>query len=108
MNGAAARVPKEETSWNNREAKYAVVIIGIDSNSTGKAGITKWAKEYWSALQPYSLGGAYINFIMDEGSDVVKANYGDHYNRLAEIKAKYDPENVFKINQNIKPFTDTL
>ena len=103
VTGAASRVGKNETAWNYREAKYSVVIIGVDSDSAGQEVIENWAKDYWSALQPYSLGGAYVNFVMDEGADVVKANYGDNYKRLAEIKAKYDPENLFKVNQNIKP-----
>ena len=57
----------------------------------------------WDALHPYSMGGAYVNFMMDEGDDRVRASYGDHYDRLAAIKATYDPDNVFRVNQNIRP-----
>ena len=63
----------------------------------------EWAKNYWMALHPYSAGGAYVNMIMDEGEDCVKAAYRDNYPRLAQIKAKYDPGNLFRNNQNIKP-----
>ena len=65
--------------------------------------MTDWAKEYWDALHPYSAGGAYVNFMMDEGVDRVQATYRDNYDRLAAIKAKYDPRNLFRVNQNIKP-----
>ena len=70
-----------------------------------KEKIINWAKEYWDAQHPYSAGGAYINFMMDEGEERIKATYGDNYKRLAEIKAKYDPVNLFRVNQNIKPQT---
>ena len=103
LNGAASKVPQDETAWNYRDAKYCVVIIGVDPDPKGKDAIVKWAREYWDALQPYSLGGAYVNFIMDEGSESVKANYGDNYKKLAKIKGKYDPGNLFRVNQNIKP-----
>ena len=62
-----------------------------------------WAKEYWEALHPHSAGGAYVNFMMEEGEDRVKATYGSNYERLVAIKQKYDPTNLFRVNQNIKP-----
>ena len=68
-----------------------------------KEKITKWTKDYYDAIHPYSAGGADINFMMDEGEDRVKASYGDNYDRLAKIKSKYDPKNLFRVNQNIKP-----
>ena len=63
----------------------------------------QWAKDYWTALHPYSAGGAYVNMMMDEGEDRIQAAYRDNYSRLAKIKAKVDPGNLFRINQNIKP-----
>jgi FAD/FMN-containing dehydrogenase len=60
-------------------------------------------REYHEALHPYSAGGAYVNFLMDEGEERVAASYRDNYKRLAEIKQKYDPENLFRMNQNIRP-----
>jgi len=62
-----------------------------------------WVQDYWSALHPHSAGGAYVNMMGDEGEDQIKASYGDNYARLAEIKRKYDPTNLFHMNQNIKP-----
>jgi len=103
ITGAAARVGKNKTAWNYRDAKWAQVMVGIDPDPANKERITKWAKDYYDALHPYSAGGAYVNFMMDEGGDRVKASYGGNYKRLAEIKAKYDPTNLFRVNQNIKP-----
>ncbi len=103
ITGAAARVGKTETAWNYRDAKWAQVMVGVDPDPANKEKITKWTKDYFDALHPYSAGGAYVNFMMDEGEDRVKATYGDNYKRLAEIKAKYDPANLFRVNQNIKP-----
>ena len=103
ITGAAARVGKNKTAWNYRDAKWAQVMVGIDPDPANKEKITKWAKDYYDALHPYSAGGAYVNFMMDEGGDRVKASYGGNYKRLAEIKAKYDPTNLFRVNQNIKP-----
>jgi FAD/FMN-containing dehydrogenase len=65
--------------------------------------ITKWARDYWEAVHPYSAGGAYVNMMMEEGQERVQASYGDNYDRLAQVKAKYDPGNLFRMNQNIKP-----
>jgi hypothetical protein len=103
VNGAASRVGKNDTAWNYRDANYAVVIVGIDADAANKDKIVSWAKDYWSALHPYSSGGAYVNFMMEEGEDRIKATYGDNYERLTAIKAKYDPGNLFRVNQNIKP-----
>lgn len=103
INGAASRIAKNDTAWNYRDANYALVIVGLDPDPGNKEIITNWAKDYWNALHPYSAGGAYVNFMMDEGEDRIKATYRENYKRLAEIKAKYDPNNLFRVNQNIKP-----
>jgi FAD/FMN-containing dehydrogenase len=65
--------------------------------------ITAWARDYYDALHPYGAGGAYVNFMMEEGEDRIRATYRDNYARLAKIKAKYDPDNFFRVNQNIRP-----
>lgn len=103
ISGAASRVGAEETPWAYRNAKYAGVICGVDPDPKNADKITKWCKEYWKALHPYSSGGAYSNFMMDEGQDRIKASYKHNYNRLSQIKKKYDPTNFFSVNQNIKP-----
>ena len=103
INGAAARVGKGDTAWNYRDANWAQVMVGVDPDPANKEKITKWTKDYFDAIHPYSAGGAYVNFMMEEGEDRVRATYGSNYPRLAEIKAKYDPTNLFRVNQNIKP-----
>jgi FAD/FMN-containing dehydrogenase len=80
------------------------VIVGVDPDPASRQKITDWAREYFDGLHPYSAGGAYVNFMMDdEGGDRIRATYRDNYDRLARIKAKYDPRNFFNVNQNISP-----
>jgi hypothetical protein len=101
VDGAVSRVDSHETAFSYREAKWSMVIVGVDPDPKNSEKITAWTKNYWAALHPYSLGGAYVNFMMDEGLDRVKATYRDNYERLLDIKRKYDPKNFFRINQNI-------
>ncbi len=103
INGAAQRVGKNDTPWAYRDANWAQVMVGVDPDPANKEKITNWTKDYYDAIHPYSAGGAYINFMMDEGEDRVKASYGYNYDRLVKIKSKYDPNNLFRVNQNIKP-----
>ena len=103
INGAAHRLGRNDTAWNYRDANFAQVIVGVDPDPAGKEKITTWSKAYWQAMHPHSAGGAYVNMMMDEGQERVKAAYRDNYPRLAEIKKKYDPKNLFHLNQNIKP-----
>jgi FAD binding domain-containing protein/berberine-like enzyme len=103
LSGAAGRVAKEATPWAYRDARYAGVIVGVDPDPANADKITKWCKDYWEALHPYSSGGAYLNFIMNEGQDRIKASYKHNYDRLTKIKKKFDPDNFFKVNQNILP-----
>jgi FAD/FMN-containing dehydrogenase len=103
INGAAGRVKKGATPWWHRGATWTEVIVGVDPDPAKKEEITAWAKEYWSALHPYSAGGAYVNFMMEEGDERIRATYGKNYDRLAKIKKRYDPANLFRVNQNIKP-----
>jgi len=103
INGAAHRLGRNDTAWNYRDANFAQVTVGVDSDPANKDLITKWSKAYWQALHPHSAGGAYINMMMDEGQERVKAAYRENYPRLATIKKKYDPANLFHVNQNIHP-----
>jgi FAD/FMN-containing dehydrogenase len=103
ISGAAARVANDATAWAYRDADYAGVIVGVDPSPDNAEKITTWCKDYWEALHPYSCGGAYVNFIMNEGQDRVKASYKGNYERLSKIKKKYDPDNLFRVNQNILP-----
>jgi FAD/FMN-containing dehydrogenase len=103
IDGAAGRVAKSDTPWNARDARWASVIVGVDPDPANKDKITAWTKAYYDAVHPYSAGGAYVNFMMDEGDERVRATYGDNYDKLAATKAKYDPQNLFRVNQNIRP-----
>jgi hypothetical protein len=103
IDGAAHRVGPNETAFSYRDANWAEVIVGVDPEPANSAKITTWCKDYFDALHPYSAGGAYVNFMMDEGQERVQASFRDNYTRLAEIKAKYDPANLFRVNQNIRP-----
>ena len=77
--------------------------MGIDPDPKNKETIAQWTKEYFDALHPYSAGGAYVNFMMEEGQERVRTSFGENYDRLAAIKKKYDPTNFFRVNQNIRP-----
>ena len=103
INGAARRVGNDETPWAYRDANWAEVIVGVDPDPANNERIIPWTKDYWDALHPYSAGGAYVNFMMDEGQERVQATYGDNYDRPLAIKNKYDPTNLFRVNQNIRP-----
>ena len=103
INGAASRVGKHDTAWNYRDATWAQVMVGVDPDPANNEKTISWTKSYYDALHPYSAGGAYVNFMMDEGEERVKATYGNNYERLVAIKNRYDPGNLFRVNQNIKP-----
>ena len=103
IDGAAHRVGSEDTAWSYREANWAGVTVGVDPDPANKDILRDWAVGYYDAVHPHSSGGAYINFMMEEGQERVQASYRDNYDRLSEIKAKYDPNNLFKVNQNIRP-----
>ena len=104
VNGATHRVGKDDTPWGYRDALWSQVIVGVDPDPANKDQITSWAQSYWEALHPFGAGGAYINFMMEgEGEDRIRATYRHNYERLAQIKAKYDPGNFFRVNQNIRP-----
>jgi FAD/FMN-containing dehydrogenase len=104
IDGAVHRVPKEATAWTAREATWSMVIAGIDSDAKQADALKTWGREYWKTVHPFNLEGAYVNFMMDdEAAGRVQATYGDNYKRLASVKAKYDPKNLFRVNQNIQP-----
>jgi hypothetical protein len=103
IDGAAHEVGPEDTAWSYREANWGSVFAGVDSDPANVDKIRRWTVDYHEALHPYGSGGAYVNMMMDEGQERVRASYRDNYDRLAKIKAKYDPENLFRVNQNIQP-----
>ena len=105
INGRVHEIAADATAWNNRNSTYSMVIAGIDSDPEKFNDVKDWASSYWRELNPHSSSvGSYVNFMMDdEGSDRVKASYGRNYQRLVAIKRQYDPNNLFHLNQNIKP-----
>ncbi|MGA7916525.1 MAG: FAD-binding oxidoreductase [Candidatus Acidiferrales bacterium] len=103
VNGAASRVKGSATPWDFRDATWAVVMVGVDPDPANMDRVSAWAKEYWRELHPYSAGGGYVNFMMEEGDERIRVTYGRNYQRLAKIKKRYDPTNFFRVNQNIKP-----
>jgi FAD/FMN-containing dehydrogenase len=103
IDGAVHDVANADTPFGYRDANWAEVIVGVDPDPANAALIREWTVDYWDATHPYSAGGAYVNFMMDEGHARVRASYGDNYDRLAKTKGTYDPGNVFRVNQNIEP-----
>jgi FAD/FMN-containing dehydrogenase len=102
IDGAAARVGNDETAWGYRDAKWSQVTAGVDPDPANAKAISEWTRSYSDAIKPSSMGGGYLNFHMEE-PDRVRGMYGPNYDRLARIKAEYDPQNIFSVNQNIKP-----
>ena len=81
-----------------------MVIAAIDADPAKADALKKWGRAYWEAVHPYNLDGGYVNFLMDDEIDGrVQATYGPNYKRLTEVKRKYDPNNFFRVNQNIRP-----
>lgn len=103
VDGAVHQVGRNDTAFSFRDARWSSVIAGIDPDPANNARMVKWARDYWAALHPYSAGGAYLNFMMEEDPDRVQATYRDNYSRLASVKKRYDPANLFRMNWNIAP-----
>ncbi len=103
IDGAAHDVGSNDTPWAYRDANWGQVMVGVDPDPGKKPELRQWAVDYWEAVHPYSSGGAYVNMMMDEGQARIRAAYRDNYDRLARVKAEYDPDNVFRVNQNIEP-----
>jgi FAD/FMN-containing dehydrogenase len=103
LSGAPTRLANADTAWAYRDAGWVQVMVGVDPDPARAAELREWTVAYSDALEPYSMGGGYVNMMMDEGQERVRATYRDNYERLAAIKATYDPDNVFHVNQNIRP-----
>jgi FAD/FMN-containing dehydrogenase len=103
IDGAVHDVAPEDTAWAFRDATYGSVFAGVDPDPANAETVAQWATSYHEALHPYSAGGAYVNMMMDEGQDRVRAGYQGNYSRLTRIKSAYDPDNLFRVNQNIEP-----
>jgi FAD/FMN-containing dehydrogenase len=101
---AVHAVGAADTPWGARDATWSMVIAAIDPDPAKAPALKSWARAYWEGVHPYNLGGGYVNFMYDDEGDArVKASYGTNYQRLVAVKRKYDPENLFRVNQNINP-----
>jgi hypothetical protein len=108
IDGAVHDVASDATAFSFRDTRYAEVIVGVDPDPENTPELVSWARGYFDAVHPDSAGGAYVNFLMDdEGNERVRATYRDNYDRLAEVKQRYDPGNFFRVNQNIPPAVRT-
>lgn len=103
LGGAIRDLPEEATAYAARDAGYAVNINGVAEDPGRDGEVTAWTRALFDALAPHATGGVYVNFVGNEGEDRVRAAYGASYRRLAEIKARWDPDNVFRANQNVRP-----
>ena len=103
INGACHRVSADATAFAYRDAQFATVIAGMWPEPADNAKNTAWVKGYYAALQPHSAAGGYVNFMAGDDQGRVQDNYRGNYQRLAQIKKKYDPQNLFHVNQNIQP-----
>jgi FAD/FMN-containing dehydrogenase len=103
IDGAAHDAGPSDTAWSYRDARWATVYAGVDPDAANVDAIRRWSVDYQEALHPHSAGGAYVNMMMEEGQDRVRASYRDNYDRLAQVKGMYDPTNLFRRNQNIEP-----
>ncbi len=107
LGGAVSRVDHEATAFNHRDVQYSFMSIGECATSAEAPSCVRWSREFWAAMQPYSTGSVYVNYLgqeADEGPDRIRAAYGtEKYQRLVALKNKYDPTNLFRLNQNIRP-----
>jgi FAD/FMN-containing dehydrogenase len=103
INGACHRVAPDQTAFAFRDANFATVIAGMWPDPTQNKANIQWVRDYYDATAPHSESGGYINFMAEDDQGRIKDNYGDNYKRLVDVKRKYDPNNLFHVNQNIKP-----
>lgn len=103
INGACHKLAPDQTAFAYRDANFATVIAGMWPDPNQNPANIKWVRDYYDATAPLSESGGYINFMSDDDQGRIKDNYKGNYKRLVDVKRKYDPDNVFHVNQNIKP-----
>jgi FAD/FMN-containing dehydrogenase len=103
IGGQAGRVAPDATAYSHRNAKYVMNVHGRWDKSAEDKRCVSWAREFFNASAPYATGGVYVNFLTQDEGDRVAAAYGPHYDRLVQVKNRFDPKNFFRVNQNIKP-----
>jgi len=103
LGGAVNRVAIDATAYSHRNVNYVLNVHGRWDDAADDEKCIGWARDFFRASAPYATGGVYVNFLTEEETDRVQAAYGPGYNRLTEVKKKYDPGNLFRLNQNIRP-----
>jgi FAD/FMN-containing dehydrogenase len=103
INGACHRVAPDATAFAYRDATFATVIAGAWPDAADNEKNVQWVRDYYNALEPHSSAGGYINFMDGDDQGRIEENYKGNYGRLVDIKTKYDPTNLFHMNQNIQP-----
>jgi hypothetical protein len=103
LGGAISAVPPDATAYGDREASYQIAILAVARDSKSFEACAEWGRSLLSEIEPHSRGGGYVNYLDDGGEGEVRVAYRDRYERLAQLKTLYDPENVFRLNQNIPP-----
>jgi len=103
VNGACHRVDAEDNAYANRHTKMSAVVAGTWYEAEDDEAYTTWVRNYFEALKPHSEPGGYVNFMAGDDQGLIDSNYGPKFKRLQEIKAAYDPGNLFRVNQNIAP-----
>ena len=104
LGGAVARVGADDTAFGSRTAQYNLLILGVSADPGLDVANKEWAQGAWEAIQPFSTGGVYVNYMDNDESERIREAYGSkHYSRLVELKKRYDPDNLFCLNQNIAP-----
>ena len=106
VGGAMARVSPDATAWPNRAAHFVMNAHARWRDKDHDGACIAWARKLSNAAAPFAMGSVYINFMPEDESDRVEGAYGANYRRLAEIKRRYDPDNLFRMNQNIRPIND--
>ena len=105
LGGEASRIPRDATAYCHRDANFVMNVHSRWDEPVDDETCIKWAREFFKASEPYATGGVYVNFLSEDESDRVKSAFGASYEWLIQVKNKYDPENFFRVNQNIKPTT---
>ena len=103
IDGAVHDMAEDETAFSYRNSRWSQVIVGVTDTPAQNHQMIDWARGYYRAIEPYSAGGTYVNFMMEEGDKRLRASYRDNFDRLVDVKSTYDPGNLFRVNQNIKP-----
>ena len=106
--GAFSRVPEDATAFGHRNWPYNLVVTSLWTDANDSDANIRWTREFWQAMRPFLADAAYVNYLGEIDEEGIRAAYGRKYERLAALKAKYDPANFFRMNQNIKPSSSSL